>query len=112
MEVYFHDQNIAFQMFSKMKLHPDNYKGLFLFNNKCKPNNNLEISINPDVTEKASEGHYVAYLFPSNSNTLILGLCQSHDEAKQQYGKEFDVALTKQAELMRMKIPEFSEVKY
>ena len=64
---------------------------------------------NPDVTEKASEGYYVAYLFPSNSTTLILGLCQSHDEAKQQYGKEFDVALTKQAELMRMKIPEFSD---
>jgi 5-methylcytosine-specific restriction protein A len=35
-------------------------------------------------------------------------LAQSYQEAEAQYGKESAVALTKQAELMRMKIPEYS----
>ena len=61
---------------------------------------------NPEVTERASEGYYPVYLFPSKSERIILGLAQSYEEAKARYGKESDIALTKQAELMRMKIPE------
>ena len=64
---------------------------------------------NPEETEQASAGYYVVYLFPSNSNRVILGLAQSYQEAEAQYGKEYAAALTKQAELMRMKIPEYSD---
>ena len=63
--------------------------------------------LNPDVTEKASEGYFVAYAFPTDSTSLNLALCQGQNEATKQYGKKSSEALNKQADLMRMKIPEF-----
>jgi 5-methylcytosine-specific restriction protein A len=65
---------------------------------------------NLSVTDKASKGYYVVYLFPSGSNKIILGLAQSSDEAVKEYGaKEAVHMLNMQGNIMRMKIPEFDK---
>ena len=64
---------------------------------------------NLSVTDKASSGYYVVYLFPSGSNSIILNLGQSYHEAKREYGLNSNNALAKQSELMRLKLPEFSK---
>ena len=63
--------------------------------------------LNPEVTDKASEGYFVAFALPTDSNSLNLALCQGQIEATKQYGDKSTEALNKQADLMRMKIPEF-----
>jgi len=65
---------------------------------------------NLSVTDRASQGYYVVYLIPSSSNKIILGLAQSYEEAQKEFGKESLLALDKQAELMRLKIPEYSQI--
>lgn len=66
---------------------------------------------NLSVTGKASQGYYVVYLFPSGSNKIILGLAQSSEEAKKEFGaKESARMLNMQADIMRMKIPEFGKL--
>jgi 5-methylcytosine-specific restriction protein A len=64
---------------------------------------------NLSVTDKASSGYYVVYLFPSGSNSIILNLGQSYHEAEREYGLNSNNALAKQSELMRLKLPEFSK---
>lgn len=64
---------------------------------------------NQSVTDKASSGYYVVYLFPSGSNSIILNLGQSYHEAKREYGLNSNEALAKQSELIRLKLPEFSK---
>ena len=64
---------------------------------------------NQSVTDKASSGYYVVYLFPSGSNSIILNLGQSYHEAKREYGLNSNDALAKQSELIRLKLPEFSK---
>ena len=65
---------------------------------------------NLSITDRASRGYYVVYLIPSSSNKIILGLAQSFDEANKEFGKkESTLVLNKQAEIMRMKIPEFKK---
>ena len=62
---------------------------------------------NCSITDKASQGYYPVYLIPNSSNKIILGLGQSFQEAEKEYGKDSNQNLDKQAEIMRMKIPEF-----
>ena len=62
---------------------------------------------NCSITDKASQGYYPVYLIPNSSQKIILGLGQSFQEAKKEFGKESKQNLDKQAEIMRMKIPEF-----
>ena len=62
---------------------------------------------NCSITDRASQGYYPVYLIPNSSNKIILGLGQSFQEAKKEYGKDSNQNLDKQAEIMRMKIPEF-----
>ena len=62
---------------------------------------------NSSVTDRASEGYYVVYLIPNSTNKIILGLAQSFQEAEKEFGKDANQNLDKQAEIMRMKIPEF-----
>lgn len=64
---------------------------------------------NLSVTDRASQGYYLVYLIPNSTNKIILGLAQSFEEAKKEYGKDSNSVLDKQAEIMRMKIPEFQE---
>ena len=64
---------------------------------------------NLSVTDKASQGYYIVYLIPNSTNKIILGLPQSFEEAKKEYGKDSATVLDKQAEIMRMKIPEYQE---
>jgi 5-methylcytosine-specific restriction enzyme A len=64
---------------------------------------------NLSVTDKASSGYYVVYLFPSGSNSIILNLGQSYHEAEREYGLNSNNVLAKQSELMRLKLPEFSK---
>jgi 5-methylcytosine-specific restriction protein A len=63
--------------------------------------------LNPDVTEKASEGYFICYGFRTDTTSVNLALCQGQNEAIKQYGKKSSAALNKQADLMRMKISEF-----
>jgi len=64
---------------------------------------------NLSITDRASKGYYLVYLIPNSSNKIILGLAQSFQEAKKEFGKHSNINLDKQSEIMRMKIPEFSE---
>ena len=64
---------------------------------------------NLSVTDKASSGYYVVYLFPSGTNSIILNLGQSYHEAEREYGLNSNNALAKQSELMRLKLSEFSK---
>ena len=48
--------------------------------------------LNPDITEKASEGYFVAYAFPTDSTSMNLALCQGQNEATKQF--ESDEELT------------------
>ena len=65
--------------------------------------------LNPSVTDRASQGYYVVYLFQSNSNKIILGLAQSFEEAEKEFKKDSKDVLDKQAEIMRKKIPEYAK---
>ena len=64
---------------------------------------------NLSITDTATKGYYVVYLIPSGSNKIILGLAQSYEEAKKEYKSKSDSMLNKQADIMRMKIPEFEQ---
>ena len=64
---------------------------------------------NLSITDTATKGYYVVYLIPSGSNKIILGLAQSYEEAKKEYKSKSDLMLNKQADIMRMKIPEFDK---
>ena len=64
---------------------------------------------NCSITDKASQGYYPVYLIPNSSNKIIFGLAQSFQEAEKEFGKHSNENLDKQAEIMRMKIPEFSD---
>ena len=64
---------------------------------------------NSSVTDRASQGYYLVYLIPNSTNKIILGLAQSFQEAEKEFGKHSNQNLDKQAEIMRMKIPEFQE---
>jgi len=64
---------------------------------------------NCSITDKASQGYYPVYLIPNSTNKIIFGLAQSFQEAEKEFGKYSNENLDKQAEIMRMKIPEFSE---
>jgi len=65
---------------------------------------------NCSITDKASQGYYLVYLIPNSSNKIILGLAQSFQEAEKEFGKDSNQNLDKQAEIMRMKIPEFESL--
>jgi 5-methylcytosine-specific restriction enzyme A len=65
---------------------------------------------NLSITDTATKGYYVVYLIPSNSNKIILGLAQSYDEAKKEYKRKAADMLNRQADIMRMKIPEFDKL--
>jgi 5-methylcytosine-specific restriction enzyme A len=64
---------------------------------------------NSSVTDRASQGYYLVYLIPNSTNKIILGLAQSFQEAEKEFGKYSNENLDKQAEIMRMKIPEFQK---
>jgi 5-methylcytosine-specific restriction enzyme A len=64
---------------------------------------------NLSITDRASQGYYPVYLIPNTSNKIIFGLAQSFQEAEKEFGKHTNINLDKQSEIMRMKIPEFSE---
>jgi 5-methylcytosine-specific restriction enzyme A len=64
---------------------------------------------NSSITDRASQGYYIVYLIPNSTNKIILGLAQSFQEAEKEFGKNSKQNLDKQAEIMRMKIPEFAE---
>jgi len=64
---------------------------------------------NLSITDRASQGYYPVYLIPNTSNKIIFGLAQSFQEAEKEFGKHSNINLDKQSEIMRMKIPEFSE---
>ena len=49
-------------------------------------------------------------MIPNSSNKIILGLAQSFQEAEKEFGKDSNQNLDKQAEIMRMKIPEFESL--
>ncbi len=64
---------------------------------------------NTAITDKISSGYFIVYLIPHSSNSIILGLTQSFEEAKKEFGaKNYEQNLDKQAEIMRMKISNFS----
>tara|TARA_B100000809_G_scaffold238290_1_gene258899 strand:- start:289 stop:1275 length:987 start_codon:yes stop_codon:yes gene_type:complete len=74
---------------------------------------NAWIGIFSDIThpgkKKASQSYYPVYVFPINSKYVMFGLGQSFGEAKKRYGKGWEKNLEKHAELMRDKIPHYSE---
>ena len=61
------------------------------------------------ITERASQGYYLVYPLPPSTKKVIFGLAQSFQEAEKEFGKHANENLDKQAEIMRMKVPEFAK---
>ena len=63
---------------------------------------------NPEITKGAKQGYYVVYGFPINSYYVRFGIGQAFEEAKSKYEKKWREAINGHADLMRLKIPEYS----
>ena len=64
---------------------------------------------NPEITKGAKQGYYVVYGFPINSHFVRFGILQAFEEAKSKYKKHWREAINTHADLMRLKIPEYSK---
>ena len=65
---------------------------------------------NQKITSGASQGYYLVYGFPIDSNYVRFGIGQAFTEAQEKYGsKNWESALDTHAELMQLKIPSYAD---
>jgi hypothetical protein len=66
-------------------------------------------AMNPEITTGTSKGYFVVYGFPIKTNYVSLALGQAHEEAQERYGKNWQDALDKLAELRQLDIPKYKD---
>jgi len=64
---------------------------------------------NPEITNSATEGIYVVYLYSSDSSKVYLCQGQGVTSIKKEFGSEQTSELLRRSDLIRTRVPEFKE---